>query len=91
MKLIMVEIGANQGIGYETAKSLLLSSSDESISYHVIIGSRDHARGLEAATRLREEVATGKGTVEAVQLDGESIKSAHLLKALISNDSYSHR
>jgi NAD(P)-dependent dehydrogenase (short-subunit alcohol dehydrogenase family) len=67
--------GANQGIGYETAKNLLLSSAAnavaEGVRYHVIIGSRDEERGFEAAAKLRQE-AGGKGTVEALQLDGKA-------------------
>ena len=35
----------------------------------MIIGSRDEERGVEAAAKLRREVG-GKGSVEAVQLDG---------------------
>jgi NAD(P)-dependent dehydrogenase (short-subunit alcohol dehydrogenase family) len=62
-------VGANQGIGYETAKNLLLSSGNQATEYHVIIGSRDHAKGVEAAAKLREEYGKRMCTVEAVQLD----------------------
>lgn len=57
-------IGANQGVGYETAKDLVLSSSD----YHVLLCSRDHENGAKAATELNA-VADKKGTVEAIDLD----------------------
>ncbi|QPC59865.1 hypothetical protein HYE67_002096 [Fusarium culmorum] len=56
--------GANQGVGYETAKNLLLSSVD----YHVIIGSRDEAKGEVAASELRS-LENIKGTVSSIQLD----------------------
>lgn len=59
-----METGANQGIGFETAKALLLN---QPTTYHVIIGSRDHAKGLEAAASLT--MLKIKGTIEAVQLD----------------------
>lgn len=59
-----MRIGANQGVGYETAKNLVRSSAD----YHVILGSRDTAKGEAAAKDLQSETGT-KGTVSSVQLD----------------------
>lgn len=56
-------LGANQGIGFETAKNLLLSSA----TYHVLLGSRDLAKGLEAASSLTKLPI--KGTVTALQID----------------------
>jgi NAD(P)-dependent dehydrogenase (short-subunit alcohol dehydrogenase family) len=55
--------GANQGIGFETAKNLLISSS----TYHVLLGSRDLDKGLEATSNLSSLPI--KGTVTAVQID----------------------
>lgn len=55
--------GANQGIGFETAKNLLLPSA----TYHVLLGSRDLAKGLEAASSLTKLPI--KGTVKALQID----------------------
>jgi len=55
--------GGNQGIGYETAKNLLLFSS----SYHVVLGSRDLANGIDAVSSLQKLPI--KGTVETIQID----------------------
>jgi NAD(P)-dependent dehydrogenase (short-subunit alcohol dehydrogenase family) len=55
--------GGNRGIGLETARQL----AREGVT--VVIGSRDEARGREAAARLRDESAKGEAGGEA---DGES-------------------
>ncbi|TAQ89842.1 hypothetical protein B7494_g1803 [Chlorociboria aeruginascens] len=55
--------GANQGIGFETAKNLLLYSE----SYHILIGSRDPQKGSDAVSALQSLPI--KGTVSSVQLD----------------------
>ncbi|KAL0471372.1 hypothetical protein QR685DRAFT_542700 [Neurospora intermedia] len=62
--------GANQGIGYETAKNLVHSSAD----YHVILGSRDISKGEAAAQTLLQaeagdSVKATKGTASSVPLD----------------------
>lgn len=44
-KSIVLITGGNQGVGYETAKNLVLPSQD----YHVILGSRDISKGEDAA------------------------------------------
>ncbi|PYI17613.1 NAD(P)-binding protein [Aspergillus violaceofuscus CBS 115571] len=62
-KLVLIT-GANQGVGFETAKDLLLSSHD----YHILLGSRDPAKGEEAAQALRTLPET-KGTVSVIQID----------------------
>ncbi|KAM0471904.1 hypothetical protein ACHAPX_009039 [Trichoderma viride] len=48
-KIVLVT-GANQGIGFEIAKSL--SSKP---GYHVLLGSRDLQRGIDAAKQLQEQ------------------------------------
>ncbi|KAF4415771.1 hypothetical protein F53441_14600 [Fusarium austroafricanum] len=63
-KQLVLITGANQGVGYETAKNLLLSS----VKYHVILGSRDEYKG-EAAARELQSMEDIKGTVSSIQLD----------------------
>jgi NAD(P)-dependent dehydrogenase (short-subunit alcohol dehydrogenase family) len=60
----LLHAGANQGIGFETAKNLLLSSA----TYHILLGSRDSSKGIEAVSALRA-LPDIKGTVDAVQID----------------------
>lgn len=48
-KIVLVT-GANQGIGFQIAKSL--SSKP---GYHVLVGSRDTQRGIKAAKDLQEQ------------------------------------
>lgn len=42
--------GANQGIGFEIAKSLASKQG-----YHVLMGSRDPLRGIKAAKKLQDQ------------------------------------
>ncbi|KAI1094974.1 NAD(P)-binding protein [Rostrohypoxylon terebratum] len=73
-KKIVLITGGNQGVGYETAKNLILSSQD----YHVILGSRDAAKGEAAAKEL--QAAEGiKGSTSSIQIDvtdDESVDAA---------------
>lgn len=48
-KIVLVT-GANQGIGFEIAKSLSSKSG-----YHVLMGSRDPQRGIDAAKQLQKQ------------------------------------
>jgi len=48
-KIVLVT-GANQGLGFEIAKSL--SSKPD---YYVLLGSRDAQRGIDAAKKLQEQ------------------------------------
>ncbi|KAF5561728.1 oxidoreductase yusZ [Fusarium napiforme] len=63
-KQLVLITGANQGVGFETAKDLVLSS----VKYHVIIGSRDEAKG-EIAARSLQSLDDIKGTVSSIQID----------------------
>ncbi|KAF4342479.1 oxidoreductase yusZ [Fusarium beomiforme] len=63
-KQLVFITGANQGVGFETAKNLVLSS----VKYHVIIGSRDEAKG-EMAARSLQALDDIKGTVSSIQID----------------------
>ncbi|KAL7928953.1 hypothetical protein V8C35DRAFT_207489 [Trichoderma chlorosporum] len=47
---IALVTGANQGIGFEIAKSLASKPG-----YHVLVGSRDTQRGIDAAKTLQEQ------------------------------------
>ncbi|TKW59600.1 (+)-neomenthol dehydrogenase [Colletotrichum tanaceti] len=62
--LIEEYTGANQGIGYEAAKNLVLSSSE----YHVVLGSRNSANG-ETAARQLESTPGVRGSVATTQID----------------------
>ncbi len=62
--------GANKSIGFETARQLLGQG------YHVYLGSRDAAKGNEAAAQLQSE---GWNEVECIEIDvtnSASIKAA---------------
>ncbi|KAH8654963.1 carbonyl reductase [Tricladium varicosporioides] len=62
-KTIVLITGANQGIGYETAKILV----NESSKYHVLFASRDLVKGIEAIQTIKSDSI--KGTLELIQLD----------------------
>jgi NAD(P)-dependent dehydrogenase (short-subunit alcohol dehydrogenase family) len=66
---IVLITGANQGIGFETAKNLLLSSP----KYHILLGSRSLANGVAAAKTLQSLPILG--TVSPLQLDVTSDSS----------------
>ncbi|KAF6800322.1 short chain dehydrogenase [Colletotrichum sojae] len=69
-KRIVLITGGNRGVGFETAKNLLLADAD----YHVIISSRDAAKG---ATAVKELLSTPKvqGTASSTPLDVTDIES----------------
>jgi NAD(P)-dependent dehydrogenase (short-subunit alcohol dehydrogenase family) len=79
--------GANQGLGFETAKQLA------QLGYYVYMGSRDRAKGIAATQKLNE---SGLNNVEFIEIDVtniDSIRSAkqelqaktHKLDVLINN------
>ncbi|KAG9239273.1 hypothetical protein BJ875DRAFT_391631, partial [Amylocarpus encephaloides] len=77
---IVLITGANQGIGFETAKNLLQHSA----KYHVLIGSRDITKGTEAVSSL--ETFPIKGTIEAIQIDVTNDTSVDTAAKRVSKD-----
>ncbi|KAI0890584.1 NAD(P)-binding protein [Annulohypoxylon maeteangense] len=78
-KKIVFITGGNQGIGYETAKNLILSSED----YHVILGSRDIDKGTTAVKTL-QALPGVKGSVSTTQIDVTDDTSVDAAAARIS-------
>ncbi|EED20052.1 short chain dehydrogenase/reductase, putative [Talaromyces stipitatus ATCC 10500] len=73
-QIITLITGANQGLGFEVAKNLVLSSG----SYHVIIGSRDPSKGAKAVANL-QSLPDIKGTLDTLEIevtDDESVDTA---------------
>ena len=70
--------GGNQGIGFETARNLLLALATN----HVILGSRNLANGEEAVKKLQNL----KGTVSAIQLDITDDKSVDAVAQKVAAD-----
>ncbi|EEA27578.1 hypothetical protein TMatcc_004116 [Talaromyces marneffei ATCC 18224] len=69
-QIITLITGANQGIGFEVAKNLILSSA----SYHVIIGSRDPNKGAKAIADL-QALPDIKGTLDTLEIEVTDDKS----------------
>ncbi|KAF4462089.1 short-chain alcohol dehydrogenase [Fusarium albosuccineum] len=80
-KKIVLITGANQGVGYETAKNLVLSSPD----YHVILGCRNILKGEEAAANL-QELPDIKGTVLSTELDVTDDTSVDAAAKLVGSE-----
>jgi len=68
--------GANQGIGFETARQLA------KLNYYVYLGSRNLEKGLHAVDKLKSE---GLTNVESVGLDVTSIYSIISAKQTVEN------
>jgi len=64
---IVLITGANQGVGFETAKKL----AKENPGYHILMGSRNAERGQAAAAKLQAENLS----VEAITIDVTSDES----------------
>lgn len=64
-KEIVLITGANTGIGFETVKALFASSKP----YHIILGSRDPAKGEKAVAELERECPSSKSSLDVVQID----------------------
>lgn len=77
----MLAIGGNQGVGYETAKNLVLFSQD----YHVILGSRDISKGEAAAKELQATEGI-KGTASSTQIDVTDDHSVDAAAARIASE-----
>lgn len=65
-KLITLVTGANQGLGYYAAQQLAATGA-----HHVLLGSRDHAKGQKAADALVADasVPVHADDVEALHID----------------------
>ncbi|KAI1774058.1 NAD(P)-binding protein [Hypoxylon cercidicola] len=79
-KIVLIT-GGNQGVGYETAKNLVLSSQD----YHVILGSRDISKGEAAAKELQATEGI-KGTVSSTQIDVTNDQSVDAAASRIASE-----
>ncbi|OKL60636.1 hypothetical protein UA08_04165 [Talaromyces atroroseus] len=79
-QIITLITGANQGVGFEAAKNLVLSSA----SYHVIIGSRNINRGAKAVADL-QSLPEIKGTLDTIQLDVDDDKSVDAAAEAVSS------
>jgi NAD(P)-dependent dehydrogenase (short-subunit alcohol dehydrogenase family) len=71
-KRVAVVSGGNRGLGFETCRRLA------ELGYHVVLGSRDEAKGAEAAGRLRSF-----GEVEVHPLDVTDADSIRALRATV--------
>ncbi|KAJ6089703.1 hypothetical protein N7467_004919 [Penicillium canescens] len=76
---IVLITGANQGIGYATAKTIASHPN-----YHVIMACRNLSKGYEACSQL--ETAGIKGTLSVVQLDVEDDISISKAVDSVSNE-----
>jgi len=84
----VVITGANSGLGYACAKSLMRGDWGDSIQWHVVMACRDETRAKEAIKKIQsEEKSKLKGTAEYFHCDLASLASvrdfaSNLVKAL---------
>jgi len=86
----VVVTGANSGLGYECAKSLMRGEwgGKDAPRWHVIMACRDQARGEEAIAKIqKEEKRNLKGTAEYMHCELGSLQAvrefaASLVEAL---------
>ncbi|KAL7945011.1 hypothetical protein V8C42DRAFT_324310 [Trichoderma barbatum] len=74
-KHVVFITGANTGIGYETVKALLRSSTP----YHIIVGSRTLEKSQNAIAALTQDISGSSSTLEPVAIElgsDESIAQA---------------
>lgn len=69
MKTVLIT-GANQGIGFETAKQLAQAD------FYVYLGSRDKEKGLQAVKKLNDLGITGVETITIDVADIDSVRQA---------------
>ncbi|MFT4155912.1 SDR family NAD(P)-dependent oxidoreductase [Parafilimonas sp.] len=75
MKHVLIT-GANTGIGFETARQMA------ELGYYIFMGSRDKAKGIEAANKLKD---AGLTNIEALEIDVSNIKSVKHAKAVLES------
>lgn len=81
MKTVIIT-GGNSGLGFETAKCVLMTGGD----YSVVLACRSIERGAPAAKRLFEETASRN--IRVLQLDLASLESVRELAAKINAPIY---
>ncbi|CAG5073076.1 hypothetical protein DYBT9623_04601 [Dyadobacter sp. CECT 9623] len=79
MKKVLIT-GANKGVGFETARQLLLQG------YYVYLGSRTLSNGLDAIEKLKAE---GLNNAEAIELDVTDAASVLAARAIIGEKTQS--
>ncbi|EME41055.1 hypothetical protein DOTSEDRAFT_74554 [Dothistroma septosporum NZE10] len=80
-KKVVFITGANTGLGLESVKALLKSSTE----YEIVVGSRKIENGDNAIKELKKEIPNAKSSLSVVQVDIESDES--IQKARDSIDS----